>query len=244
MTLCSRSQRTGRISNTRLGSGDSTTRRQSSPSGATAQPRSVASVRGFVLGVYWADRLGQILERRVVAINLHHREDGRERPLHRKQIAQLLLDHVPDHPLALRTEDVEGVRANVFVGRCLQCQETHLGTVSVRDYELVGVCDGRQRLRRSADVFTLYRGGGMLAPTQQCIPPERHDDAHGGRRSGPERRHQHCLDGVHPVLRLIEHDRLFGFEHIVGYFHSVQPELLEHFISDPRRPIVEGGQAV
>ena len=67
---------------------------------------------------------------------------------------------------------------HVSIGRRLQCQETHLGTVSVGDHELVGVRDGRQRLRRCPNVLTLYRRGGTFAPTQQCIAPERYDDAH------------------------------------------------------------------
>ncbi len=74
--------------------------------------------------------------------------------------------------------------------------------------------------------------------------PERHDDAHVGGSSVPERRHHHRFDGVHPVLRLIEYDGVFRLEHLVCHFHSIQPELLENLFSDPRLPVVECGQTV
>jgi len=89
-----------------------------------------------------------------------------------------LLDHVPDHPLALRTQDVEGVGAHVFKRSSLQRQVTYLGTVSVRDDKLVGVRDGCQRLGRNSHVLALYRRCGWFTPAQQSIPSERHDDAH------------------------------------------------------------------
>lgn len=89
-----------------------------------------------------------------------------------------MLDHVPDHPLALRTQDVEGVGAHVFKRSSLQCQVTYLGTVSVRDDKLVGVRDGCQRLGRNSHVLALYRRCGWFTPAQQSIPSERHDDAH------------------------------------------------------------------
>lgn len=89
-----------------------------------------------------------------------------------------MLDHIPDHPLTLRTQDVEGVGAHVFKRSRLQCQVTYLEAVSVRDDKLVGVRDGCQRLGRNSHVLALYRRCGWFTPAQQSIPSERHDDAH------------------------------------------------------------------
>jgi hypothetical protein len=46
-----------------------------------------------------------------------------------------------------------------------------LGTVSVRDHELVILSDGGQSLCRGPHVPTLYRSRGTLAPVQHVHPP-------------------------------------------------------------------------
>ena len=113
----SSSQRIGRISKIRFGSGEATTRRHLSPSGLIAQPFSAASRSASSLLVDRADELGRVGERRVVRVDLDHREDARERLLERQQVAQLLLDHVADHPLGLGAEDVERVGLDLLVRR-------------------------------------------------------------------------------------------------------------------------------
>src|SRR4029078_87838 len=52
------------------------------------------------------------------------------------------------------------------------------------------------------------------------------------------------LDGVHPVLGLVEHDRRRGLEHLVGDLHLGDAERLEHLLADLGVPAMEGGQAM
>ena len=59
-----------------------------------------------------------------------------------------------------------------------------------------------------------------------------------------ERGVDHGLDGVHPVLRLVEHHRPGGLEHLVGDLHLRQAELLRDLRPDGGPGVVEGGQAV
>src|SRR6188472_2030039 len=52
------------------------------------------------------------------------------------------------------------------------------------------------------------------------------------------------LDRVHPVLGLVPDDRAFRLEDLVGDFHAVEPEALEHVFADLRVPVVDGRQAM
>ena len=52
------------------------------------------------------------------------------------------------------------------------------------------------------------------------------------------------LDGVHPVLCLVEDDGLLGLEDFVGHFHLGDTELLGDVGADSGLGIVEGGQAM
>ena len=45
----------------------------------------------------------------IAGIDLDHRQERREGPLERQQVAELLLDHVADHPLGLGAEHVERI---------------------------------------------------------------------------------------------------------------------------------------
>ena len=79
-----------------------------------------------VLGVDRPDELRGVLHRRVVGVDLGHREDRGDRLLERHHVAELLLDQVADHPLGLRAEDVEGVRRLLVVRRRLQREQPDL----------------------------------------------------------------------------------------------------------------------
>ncbi len=133
-----------------LGSGEATTRRHLSPSGLTAQPFSAASRLGFVALVDRPDELGRVAERRVIGVDLDHGQDARERTVERQKVAQLLLDHVADHPFGLSTEDVERIGLDLLVRRGLEGEQPDLRTVAVRDDQLVPVGDRRQLLRCDA----------------------------------------------------------------------------------------------
>ena len=98
--------------------------------------------------------------------------------LERELVAELLLDDVADHPLRLRTEDVEGVGVDRLVRRSLERKQADLRSVAVGDHELMLERDGRKCLARGARVLTLVLGGESLAPTQQRVASECDDDAH------------------------------------------------------------------
>ena len=53
----------------------------------------------------------------------------------------------------------------------------------------------------------------------------------------------HGLDGVHPVLRLVEDHRLLGLEDLVRDLHLIDAILLGDLGADGGLGVVEGGQA-
>ena len=64
-------------------------------------------------------------------IDLDHRQQGRERPLERQEVAELLLDHVADHALGLGAQHVERIGLDLVVSGALQGQQTDLRPVAV-----------------------------------------------------------------------------------------------------------------
>jgi hypothetical protein len=53
---------------------------------------------------------------------------------------------------------------------------------------------------------------------------------------------EHGLDGVQPVLGLVEHHRVRTLEHLVGHLEAVEPRALEERLADgPARPSSIGG---
>ena len=70
-------------------------------------------------------------------IDLDHGEQGREGPLERQQVAELLLDHVADHALGLSTQHVKRIGFHLGVGRPLQRQQPDLWSVTVTHDEPV-----------------------------------------------------------------------------------------------------------
>lgn len=84
-----------------------------------------------------ADRLGRVLERRILTVHLDLGEDGGERHFERQQVAHFLFDHVADHALGFRAEDVQRVGRDLVVGGTLEGQQADLGAVAVGDHQLV-----------------------------------------------------------------------------------------------------------
>ena len=99
----------GRISNIRLGSGDAT---NSSPFVAV-HFHCPALLRGerlqFSLGINWSNELRRIFKSRVITIDFDHRQYGGEGHFKGQEIAELLFDHVADHPFGLGTEHIEWI---------------------------------------------------------------------------------------------------------------------------------------
>src|ERR1044072_732546 len=63
--------------------------------------------------------------------------------------------------------------------------------------------------------------------------------------SVPQRRDEDRLDGVHPVLRLLERDVAARLEDLVGHFDAVgHAEVLGDVAADGRLGVVKRGQAV
>ena len=83
------------------------------------------------------------------------------------------------------------------------------------DHQLMSFGNRRQRLRRDSHVAALVLHRRRLTAFQKRISAKGHDDLH---RSTAERRDQGCLDRVHAILRLIEHDWHCRLEHLLGDF--------------------------
>ena len=133
----SSSQRIGRISKIRCGSGEGTTRRQFAPSCLKTQLLVGRDPVRLGLVVDGTDELGRILERRVVRVDLDHRQQARERHLDGQQVAQLLLEEIADHALGLAPSMSSGYGLDGVVGGRLQRQQPHLRPVAVRQDQLV-----------------------------------------------------------------------------------------------------------
>jgi len=71
------------------------------------------------------------------AVHLDHGQEGRQGNLEREEVAELLLDHVADHPFRLGAEDVQGIRLVGAVSRPLEGEQTDLWAVAVADHHLM-----------------------------------------------------------------------------------------------------------
>ena len=160
-----------------------------------------------------------LLEGRVVRIDLDHRQQRGERPLEGQQVAELLLDHVADHPSVCAPEHVERI------GLDLGCRRRPAAPAG----RPAGRCRGRSPADAAATgasasaamrtLRALVLGGHGLAAAQQRVAAQGGDDQHG---SVSERGDQDRLDRVHPVLGLLERDVGFGLEHVVGDLEAVR----------------------
>jgi hypothetical protein len=119
-----------------------------------------------------------VAEGGIVGVDDDLRQQGRDRAAG-EGVAQLLLEQVADHPLALGSEHVERVGGDLGVGERLEGEQPHLRAVPVRDHELVLPPERRQRLHRTHDVAALDVGLQRLPAPEQGVPAERRDDAHG-----------------------------------------------------------------
>ena len=178
-----------------------------------------------------SDRLRRIGEGRVGRVDLDLRQERGEPLVLRQLVAQLLLEHVADHPLRLGVQDVERIGLDLLVGRSLERQQPDLRSVAVRDHELVLERDRRQRLAGDARVRALVLGGQGLPALEQRVAAERDDDAHG---SGPQRGDHDGLDRVQAVLRLVPHDRRRRLEHLLGDLERIETVVLEDLLADRR----------
>ena len=162
------------------GSGEATTRRQRVTVRLAPSSRSAAACSRASSSVYdGTDELGRVGERRVVRVDLGHREHRRERLLERQQVAQLLLDQVADHPLGLRTRArrTGTPGASSYAAACSASSPT-CGPLPWRDHELVLERERGERLAGGADVGPLALDGHRLAPALQGVASEGDHDAH------------------------------------------------------------------
>ena len=143
---------------------------------------------------------------------------------------------VADHSLGLRAEDVERVRrGQVRVGGALQGQHPHLGAVAVGDDQLVLRGQRGQRLDRAATLASCTSASGFWPRSSRALPPS----ATTMRTSAAQRGDQHGLDRVHPVLGLVEDDRVPRLEDLVGDLEGVHAGLLEELLADLGVAVVE-----
>ncbi len=119
------------------------------------------------------DEFRRVLEGRVGGIDFDHREHRRHRPLERQDVAELLLDHVTDHPFGLRAEHVERIGLDLLIRCALQREQADLRPVAVPHDELMLHRDGRERFRGGSDVEPLVLRRHRLAAAEQCVAAER-----------------------------------------------------------------------
>ena len=104
---------------------------------AAVGPEHPAFLRGqrFCLrfAVDRADVLGRVAEGRVGGVHLHLSEQDAHLALG-QAVFQRLLEHVADHPLAFRAENVQRIRGNFVVGAVLQRQQPDLRPVAVHQH--------------------------------------------------------------------------------------------------------------
>ena len=205
------SRRTTRVSTIRSGRGEGTTRRQYCPSGFDASSRVPRRAAGRSprrtpgRRTWWASsKAGSAAETRVWLMTAATCRPG-------SAFCSACEQPVADHALGLGAEDVERVRpVELRVGGALQGEQADLRAVAVGDDELVLLGErrpGRGRparrwpagRRRPASARARSRALPPRATTMRIsvLPP-----------SGPERGDHDRLDRVHPVLGLVEDDRV------------------------------------
>src|SRR5664279_2540874 len=76
---------------------------------------------------------------------------------------------------------------------------------------------------------------------RMALPPRAATTSTSGRF---KRGHKDCLDGVHPVLRLVEDDGVLRLEHIVGHLEARTTRALEDVVAHLGPAVVERRKAV
>ena len=130
---------------------------------------------GFGTVVYRPNKLGWVLECRIVDIDFHHRQESRQRNFNREEIAKFLLENVADHSLRLCTEYIEGVCLNFRIGLSLKCQETNLWSVSVGYHELVPLSYRGQCFGGDHEVAQLIFRSHRFSSLEEGVTTERDD---------------------------------------------------------------------
>jgi hypothetical protein len=134
----------------------------------------------LALVVAGSNELGGVAERRVGRIDDRLAHDA-NRPLGDARVSELLDQPVPDHALGLGDQHVERIRpAEAGIRLTFQREHPHLRPVAVAEHELV---IGGQRGEGHGglpDMPLLDRGVRPLAPLEQGVTSQRHDDFHDG----------------------------------------------------------------
>ena len=117
-------------------------------------------------------------KRRISGVHFHHGEDGRKGYLRGEQVPELLLDHIPDHPLGLGAEYVQRIGLDLRKTGRLEREKTDLGAVPMREDELVSDGNRGQRPCGGPYILSLHLGGQRLSTLEEGITPQRNHDTH------------------------------------------------------------------
>ena len=163
----------------------------------------------------------------VFGVDLDLGQQCRDRAVMAQGVLELLLYEIADHAVGFRPQHIQREHLIGFVGGTLKCQQADLRPVAMSDNQLVaGLDDLCQRCGRGGDVGALGLRGQRFATAQKGISPEGCNDKHG---LVSQRGDEDCLDGVEPVLGLVEDDGGRAFEHLLGDFHRRDVELAGDF---------------
>ena len=184
----SSSQRIGRISKIRFGSGEATTRRHLSPSCLMAQPFSAASRSASASLVDRADELGRVAEGGIVRVDLDHRQDA-------SRTASRSAAGCPAPARSCSRSSPRSGRPGRRAGTSRPPSyaapwSASRPTCGPLPWETTSSCSaaiGRQLLRPRVRTFcALVLGGHRLPAPEQRVAAQRDDDAH--RRGALSRR--------------------------------------------------------
>lgn len=124
------------------------------------------------------DRFRRVPERRIIGVHhglrqhRHHREVEPYRP---EGLVQRLLEHIPDHPLALSTADIERHRWEGVLRHLIPEEDIpHLGAVPMGNGDSVTLTDDLHNVHRGpTDICKLLFSGAHLLVPQDGIATKR-----------------------------------------------------------------------
>jgi hypothetical protein len=108
----------------------------------------------------------------------------------------------------------------------------------VRHDELVAGAERRDRLGRDLHVLPLVVGGHRLAPAEERVAAESHQNSQASTAT------RSALIVCMRFSALVEHHRRLRLEHVVRHLEAVHAVLLEQLLALRRLAVVEGGEAV
>ncbi len=123
-----------------------------------------------------ANRLGRCFEGGIRRRHLGTGQEGHDLAAVEMRL-ELLCDEVADRTLGLRTEGVEGHGRRPGKRLGLQCKQSDLRAVAVRDHELVAARELGERQRRVGHSRALTFDLRRLAARRQRVAPECDDDS-------------------------------------------------------------------